>query len=298
MDMAFIAPRVETPRWGVWRRATGTSLPRATGIRRATGTSLPRAIGTIMLILLLLAVVAVRPAAAAEAADDPLQLPFKLNIGVESANSPKETVNTIKILLFFTVLSLLPALMLTMTSFTRIVIVLSFVRRALSLQNLPPNQVIIGLSLFLTFFVMAPTFNEINEKALQPYMKEEITQKQAFDTALSSLRKFMFRQTREKDLGLFVEMAKIKPPKNHDDVPTYVLIPSFVISELKTAFQMGFVIYLPFLVIDMVVSSVLTSMGMFMLPPVMISVPFKILLFVLVDGWNLVIRSLAAGFMG
>jgi len=249
------------------------------------------------LALLLVLLIAARPAAAADDAD-PLQLPFKLNVGVEQADSPKETVNTIKILLFFTLLTLLPGLLLTMTAFTRIIIVLSFVRRALSLQNLPPNQVIIGLSLFLTFFIMAPTFSEINTKALQPYLKEEISQKQALDTALSSLRKFMFRQTREKDLALFVGLAKLKQPRNHDDVPTYVLAPSFVISELKTAFQMGFVIYLPFLVIDMVVSSVLTSMGMFMLPPVMISVPFKILLFVLVDGWNLVIKSLAAGFLG
>ncbi|HUS58022.1 MAG TPA: flagellar type III secretion system pore protein FliP [Planctomycetota bacterium] len=238
------------------------------------------------------------PAAAGEKPDDLLELPFNLNVGVEKADSPKETVGTLKIIMFFTLLSLLPGLLLTMTSFTRIVIVLSFVRRALSLQNLPPNQVIIGLSLFMTIFIMASTFTEINDNAITPYMNEEISQKEAFDRGMLSMRKFMLKQTREKDLGLFMSMAKLQQPKNVDDVPTHVLIPAFVTSELKTAFQMGFVIYLPFLVIDMVVSSVLTSMGMFMLPPAMISVPFKVLLFVLVDGWNLVIRSLAAGFMG
>ena len=255
-----------------------------------------------MLLIVLAAMLAImfcsRAAGAEQKADDLLQLPFKISVGVEGSTSPKETVSTLKIVLFFTLLSLVPALLLTMTAFTRIVIVLSFVRRALSLQSLPPNQIIIGLSLFLTFFVMAPVFDDINTNAVQPYLAEQISQKEAVDKGLSYLRKFMFRQTREKDLELFVSMAKLKRPKNHDDVPMHVLVPAFVTSELKTAFQMGFVIYLPFLVIDMVVSSVLTSMGMFMLPPVMISVPFKILLFVLVDGWNLVIRSLAAGFVG
>ena len=238
-------------------------------------------------------------AAAAEDAGggDLLQLPVKLSIGVEGADSPKETANTLKILLFFTLLSLVPALLLTMTSFTRIIIVLSFVRRALSLQGLPPNQVLIGLALFLTALVMAPVFSEINAKAIQPYVAEEIGQKEALTRALVPLRQFMLKQTREKDLALFVGMAKLERPKTPDDVPIYAVVPAFVTSELKTAFQMGFVIFLPFLVVDMVVSSVLTSMGMFMLPPAMISVPFKVLLFVLVDGWNLVIKSLAAGFL-
>lgn len=227
-----------------------------------------------------------------------LDFPVKLSVNAEGTQDAKETAGTIKVLLFFTVLSLVPALLLTMTSFTRIIIVLSFVRRALSLQNLPPNQLLIGISLFMTAFVMAPVFGRINKLAIEPYMREEISQREAFDAGLKCMREFMLRHTREKDLGLFVSMAGIEPPETPEDVPTHVLVPAFATSELKTAFQMGFVIFLPFLVIDMVVSCVLTSMGMFMLPPVIISVPFKILLFVLVDGWNLVIKSLAAGFLG
>lgn len=246
----------------------------------------------------LVAMVPVRAAAAEEKGGGLLDFPIKISVSAEESDNPRETVATIKILLFFTVLSLLPGLLLTMTSFTRIIIVLSFVRRALSLQNLPPNQLLIGISLFMTMFVMAPVFDDMNVKAIQPYLEEKITQKEAFSGAMGCLREFMMKQTREKDLALFVSMSGMEPPKSLDDVPTHVLVPSFAISELKTAFQMGFVIFLPFLIIDMVVASVLTSMGMFMLPPVIISVPFKILLFVLVDGWNLVIRSLAAGFLG
>jgi len=226
-----------------------------------------------------------------------LALPFKVSVGVEEASNPQEVTKTLQLLLFFTVLSLLPALLLTMTSFTRIVIVLSFTRRALSLQQLPPNQLLIGLSLFMTMFIMAPTLKQMNETALKPYREEKITQQQAIDNAIGCLRQFMFKQVRERDLALFVKMAQVDQPTKADDVPTYVLVPAFVISELKTAFQMGFVIYLPFLVIDMVVSSILTAMGMFMLPPVIISVPFKILLFVLVDGWHLLMRSLSQSFM-
>jgi len=258
-----------------------------------------RPIRTELLAMLLLGVIlfAGAPRYAFAEDDGGIKLPVKVSVGVEETDSPKEMAGTVKIVLFFALLSLVPALMLTMTSFTRIVIVLSFARRALSLQSLPPNQVLIGLSLFLTLFVMAPVFEKINAEAIQPYFNEEITQGEAFDNALGALREFMFKQTREKDIGLFVGMANLEQPKNSDDVPTHVLVPAFVTSELKTAFQMGFVIYLPFLVIDMVVSSVLTSMGMFMLPPVIISAPFKILLFVLVDGWHLVLYSLAAGFV-
>ncbi|NQT20820.1 MAG: flagellar type III secretion system pore protein FliP [Planctomycetes bacterium] len=257
-----------------------------------------RPILSTVLLGVFFAVTPVRTAAAEEKGGGLLDFPIKVSVSAEESDGPRETAATIKILLFFTVLSLLPALMLTMTSFTRIIIVLSFVRRALSLQNLPPNQLLIGISLFMTMFIMAPVFHDINEKAIEPYLNEEITQKEAFDSAMGCLRGFMLKQTREKDLALFVSMAGMEAPATPEDVPTYVLVPSFATSELKTAFQMGFVIFLPFLVIDMVVSSVLTSMGMFMLPPVIISVPFKILLFVLVDGWNLVIRSLAAGFLG
>jgi len=225
-----------------------------------------------------------------------LALPVKLSLGVEGTSNPQELTGTLQILLFFTLLSLLPALLLTMSSFTRIIIVLSFVRRALSLQTMPPNQVMIGLALFLTMFTMAPVWTSISQNAIEPYRAGAIDQATAFDEATRSLRGFMLKQTRQKDLALFVHLSHLERPKGPEDVPTHVLIPAFVTSELKTAFQMGFVIFLPFLVIDMVVSSILTSMGMFMLPPVTISVPFKILLFVLVDGWHLILRSLALSF--
>ncbi|NUM87585.1 MAG: flagellar type III secretion system pore protein FliP, partial [Bdellovibrionales bacterium] len=199
-----------------------------------------------------------------------------ISVGMTQGN-PQETVTALRVLILFTVLSLAPALLIMMTSFTRIVVVLSFLRQALSTQNMPPNQLIIGLSLFLTFFVMAPVWKEINEKALSPYMAEKIDQTAALEKAEAPLRQFMFKQTREKDLMLFLEMSGTKA-KAKRDVPTWVLIPAFMVSELKTAFQIGFMLYLPFLVIDMVVASVLMAMGMMMLPPVMISLPFKLLL--------------------
>lgn len=202
----------------------------------------------------------------------------------------------VQILLLITVLSLVPAILVLMTSFTRIVVVLSFIRNALGTQQLPPNQVIIGLALFLTFFVMMPTFTEVNTNALQPYINQEITREQALEKAEEPLRTFMFKQTREKDLELFVGLSKMERPSTYGDIPTHVLVPAFVISELKTAFQMGFAIFIPFMIIDMIVASVLMSMGMMMLPPMMISLPFKILLFVLVDGWHLIVRSLVASF--
>jgi len=211
-------------------------------------------------------------------------------------NGAQQTSSSLQILLLLTVLSIAPAILVLMTSFTRIIVVLSFVRNALGTQQLPPNQVLIGLALFLTFFVMEPTWNDINAQALQPYMNNKITQTEALQKAEEPLRTFMFKQTREKDLELFVGMAKMERPKTYHDIPTYVLIPSFIISELKTAFQMGFAIFIPFMVIDMIVSSTLMSMGMMMLPPMMISLPFKLLLFVLVDGWHLVVQSLVTSF--
>ncbi len=211
-------------------------------------------------------------------------------------NNPTETVAALRILILFTVLSLAPAILIMMTSFTRIVVVLSFLRQALSTQNMPPNQLIIGLSLFLTFFVMAPVIQDINTNSLTPYMNEKIDQNTAISRAEGPLREFMFKQTREKDLMLFLELGRIAKPKTRKDVPTWVLIPAFMVSELKTAFQIGFMLYLPFLIIDMVVASVLMAMGMMMLPPVVISLPFKLLLFVLVDGWELVVGSLVKSF--
>lgn len=224
---------------------------------------------------------------------------FALAAGITidfGSTTAEQTSTSLQLLLLLTVLSLAPAILVLMTSFTRIVIVLSFVRNALGTQMLPPNQVVIGLALFLTFFVMAPTWNEINANAIQPYMQEQITQAEAIKQAEIPLREFMFKQTREKDLELFVGLARMERPQTYGDIPTYVLIPAFVISELKTAFQMGFAIFIPFLVIDMVVASVLMSMGMMMLPPMMVSLPFKILLFVLVDGWHLVVESLVRSF--
>jgi flagellar biosynthesis protein FliP len=204
--------------------------------------------------------------------------------------------NAVQIFLLITGLSLVPALLFTVTGFTRILIVLGFVRQGIGTATSPPNQVLVGIALFLTIFVMAPTFNQIKKDAINPLSHHQITQSQALKRGQEPLREFMFKQTRTKDLALFVDLAHLKRPKTRADIPTYVLIPSFILSELKTAFQIGFLIFLPFLVIDLIVSSTLMSMGMIMLPPVFISLPFKILLFVLVDGWDLVTRSLVQSF--
>jgi flagellar biosynthetic protein FliP len=219
-----------------------------------------------------------------------------IQMGFKSTQNPSEVVNTIKILMILTVLTLAPAILIMMTSFTRLIIVLSFLRQAIGTQQMPPNQLLVGLALFLSLFIMSPAINEINEKALKPYLDGQVSQEVAFDNAMSPLRKFMFNQTRDADLALFIKLARVAQPKTRADVPSVVLIPSFVISELKTAFQIGFIIYLPFLVIDLVVASVLMAMGMMMLPPVVVSLPFKIMLFVLVDGWGLIIGSLVKSF--
>jgi flagellar biosynthesis protein FliP len=215
-----------------------------------------------------------------------------VNLGFKTTEKPDEVVNAVKIVLLLTVLTLAPAILIMMTAFTRIIVVLSFVRQAIGTAQMPPNQLLVGLALFLTFFVMRPAFDEVNEKALRPYLAGTISQEKAVDAALVPIRRFMFNQTRDADLALFVKLARIEAPKTRLDVPTMVLIPAFVISELKTAFQIGFIIYLPFLVIDMVISGVLMAMGMMMLPPVVISLPFKIMLFVLVDGWALLVGSM------
>lgn len=224
-----------------------------------------------------------------------VQLP-SVSLGLKSTSDPNELVNALKVIGLLTVLSLAPAILMLMTSFTRIVVVLSFVRHALGTQQMPPNQVLVGLALFLTFFIMAPVFEVVNREAIQPYLNKEIDHNQAFNAALAPMRKFMFHQTRDSDLSLFVRLANIEKPKTRADVPSTVLIPAFVISELKTAFQIGFIIYLPFLVIDMVAASVLMAMGMMMLPPVVISLPFKVMLFVFVDGWTLLVGSLVKSF--
>ena len=204
--------------------------------------------------------------------------------------------NAVQILLLVAGLTILPALLFTVTGFTRILIVLGFIRSGLGTPTAPPNQVLVGIAFFLTLFVMTPTFTAIKKEAIDPLTHHEITQTQALNRGQGPLREFMFKQTRTKDLALMVKLAKMPPPKTRADVPTTVLIPAFIISELKTAFQIGFLIFLPFLIIDLIVSSTLMSMGMMMLPPVFISLPFKILLFVLVDGWGLVTSSLVQSF--
>lgn len=219
-----------------------------------------------------------------------------MNLGFKSTDNPAEIVSAVKLILMMTVLTLAPAILIMMTGFTRIIIVLSFLRQALGVQQMPPNQLLVGLALFLTFFVMGPAFTEMNQNGVQPFLAGKINQDQAIDKTLAPLRKFMFSQTRDSDLALFVRLSKMEKPKTRADVPTMVLVPSFIISELKTAFQIGFIIFLPFLVIDIVASSVLMSMGMMMLPPVVISLPFKVMLFVLVDGWGLLIGSMVKSF--
>ena len=229
-------------------------------------------------------------------AADPDALPAFISIGMDQTQEPGKMAVVLQIFLLMTILSLAPAILIMLTSFTRVVIVLSLLRRALGTMQMPPNQVIVGLALFLTFFIMTPVWQQVNQNALQPFLDEKINQQQALQAAAEPLRKFMFKQTREKDLALFVDIAKVERPKDTDDVPTSVLIPSFIISEVKTAFQIGLLLYVPFLIIDMVVASVLLSMGMMMLPPIMISLPFKLMLFVLADGWNLLIGSLVRSF--
>ncbi|MBT2573345.1 flagellar type III secretion system pore protein FliP [Bacillus sp. ISL-51] len=217
-------------------------------------------------------------------------------INLFNSSNPTEVSSTVKLLLLLTVFSVAPGILILMTCFTRIVIVLSFVRTSLATQNMPPNQVLIGLALFLTFFIMAPTFSEINKEALTPLMDNKISLDEAYTKAEKPIKEFMSKHTRQKDLALFMNYAKMKKPESLQDIPLTTMVPAYAISELKTAFQMGFMIFIPFLIIDMVVASVLMSMGMMMLPPVMISLPFKILLFVLVDGWYLIVKSLLDSF--
>jgi flagellar biosynthesis protein FliP len=220
------------------------------------------------------------------------------NVQVGQSSDPQQVASTLQVIVLLTVLTLAPALIVMTTSFTRIIIVLSFLRNALGTQQSPPNQVLVGFALFLTFFIMAPLWSNVYDNALKPYFDNEMSQEDMISRATAPVKKWMQRFTREKDLALFVRIAKIDRPKNISEVPIWVVMPAFIISELKTAFQMGFIIYIPFLVIDMVVSAVLMSMGMMMLPPIMISLPFKIMLFVLVDGWYLITESLVKSFTG
>ncbi len=219
-----------------------------------------------------------------------------VTFGVTDADNPQQISTGLQVLFLLTILSIAPGIVLMTTCFTRIVIVLGFVRMAMGTQNMPPTQVIIGLSLFLTFFIMSPTLNDINENALQPFLNNKITQEEALDKAVNPMRDFMFSQVKEPELTLLARITMNNEPYDREDISTITLIPAFMLSELKRAFQMGFMIYIPFLVIDMIVASILMSMGMMMLPPVIISMPFKLLLFVLVDGWSLIVGSLIKSF--
>jgi flagellar biosynthetic protein FliP len=232
---------------------------------------------------------------AAWAAEPVLAMPgLQLNLG---ANGGGETASAIKVLLGLTVLSLAPAILMSMTSFVRIVIVLSMLRHALGMQETPPNTVIVSLALFLTFFTMSPTLQEVNTRAMQPYLANKMTSEAALAAATAPLRSFMVRQTREQDLALMVELAKAEQPRSMEDIGMVQLIPAFMLSELRSAFQIGFVIFLPFLLVDLIVSGALMSLGMMMVPPASISLPLKVLLFVLIDGWNLIVRALLGTFV-
>ncbi len=227
----------------------------------------------------------------------PVRIPIpKITIGVGEAKKPSEVSLALEILALLSIITLAPAIIMMVTSFIRILIVFSFISRALATQQMPPMQVLTALSLFLTFFIMSPTLKEMNKNALQPYLKREIDVTTFYERGVAPLRKFMFKQTREKDIALFIHLGRLKRPKNRDEVPTYVLIPAFMLSELTTAFKIGILIFIPFIIIDLVVASTLMSMGMIMLPPVMISLPLKIVLFVLVDGWHLITYSVVRSF--
>ena len=230
---------------------------------------------------------------------EPINIPnVNISVGGEST-SPQNYVDNIKLLIILTILTLLPSIIIMMTSFTRIIVVFSFLKNALGAQQSIPNQILIGLALFLTIFIMQPVYSEINNNAFKPFMENTITQDEAMEAGSKPLREFMLKQTRQKDLELFIETSKLdKEEITRDNIPLTVVIPAFAISELKTAFQIGFLIFLPFLIIDMVVASVLMSMGMFMVPPVMVALPFKLLLFVMVDGWYLMVKSLIMSFGG
>ena len=219
-----------------------------------------------------------------------------INVGVGTSENPQDVAVTLQIMAVLTLVSLAPGILIMTTSFIRIIVVIGFLRNAMATQNVPPNQVMISLALFLTFYLMAPYWSQANDQGLQPYLAGQISQEEAIANVVEPMREFMFKQTRESDLALFVNLSEAERPETQDDVSTFTLIPAFVISELKTGFQLGFMIYVPFIVIDMIVASTLMSMGMMMLPPVMISLPFKILLFVMIDGWHLLIQSIIVSF--
>lgn len=249
----------------------------------------------ISLIALIILLLFAGSAYAQGAGGQTIPLP-KIGIDIGASDSGKDVSVTLQILLLMTILSLAPSIMIMTTSYLRLIIVFHFLKTALGTQQMPPSQLLAGMALFITFFIMAPTFSKINDEALTPLMDNKITTKEAYDKGIEPLREFMFRNTREQDLELFIGLANMTRPSNRNDIPTYILIPAFVISELRAGFIIGFFLFIPFIMVDMIVSSILLSMGMMMLPPMMISLPFKILLFILVDGWNLIIGSVVRSF--
>ena len=220
----------------------------------------------------------------------------KLDVQVGSSDNPQDVSVTLQILLLMTILALAPSIMIMTTAYLRIIIVFHFLKSALGTQQMPPGQLLAGVALFITFFVMAPTWNKVNEDALKPLMDEKITTEEAYNKGIEPIREFMFKHVRDEDLGLFVSLANMTRPNNRNELPTYIVIPAFVLSELRTGFIIGFFLFIPFLMVDMIVSSILMSMGMMMLPPMLVSLPFKILLFILVDGWNLIVGSVVRSF--
>lgn len=230
-------------------------------------------------------------------AQESTTLPFpKIGIDVGTADSPQDVSVTLQILLLMTILSLAPSILIMTTSYLRTIIVFHFLKSALGTQSMPPSQLLAGIALFITFFVMAPTWNKVNDSALKPLMDGDLKLEEAYDKGIVPIREFMFQNVRDEDLALFIDLAELKRPDNRNELPTYILVPAFALSELRAGFIIGFFLFIPFLMIDMIVASILMSMGMMMLPPMLISLPFKILLFVLIDGWNLIVGSVVRSF--
>lgn len=251
----------------------------------------------LLIIFLLLVAFTVPSFAQQTTQTQSLSLPLpKLDVQVGSSNNGQDVSITLQILLLMTILALAPSIMIMTTAYLRIIIVFHFLKSALGTQQMPPGQLLAGVALFITFFVMAPTWNKVNEDALKPLMDEKITTEEAYNKGIEPIREFMFKHVRDEDLGLFISLANLNRPNNRTELPTYIVIPAFVLSELRTGFIIGFFLFIPFLMVDMIVSSILMSMGMMMLPPMLVSLPFKILLFILVDGWNLIVGSVVRSF--
>lgn len=250
---------------------------------------------TLLLILLLLTLTFSSDILAQNSQSLSLPIP-KLNVDIGTSNDGKDVAVTLQILLLMTILALAPSIVIMTTSYLRIIIVFHFLKSALGTQQMPPGQLLAGVALFITFFVMAPAWNEVNEKALKPLMDEKISVEEAYESGIQPIREFMFKHVRDEDLELFISLADMTRPNNRNELPTYVVVPAFVLSELRAGFIIGFFLFIPFLMVDLIIASILMSMGMMMLPPMLISLPFKILLFILVDGWNLIVGSVVRSF--